>query len=177
MLFKPTPLDGAYIIELQRIQDARGHFARAWCCKEFAGQGLVTELVQANTAFNHHKGTVRGMHYQLAPYAETKLVRCTRGAIFDVIVDLRPSSATYCRSFSIRLTDDNGCMLYVPEGFAHGYQTLSDNSEIFYLVSEYYASAYERGVRWDDPRFEIQWPISDGVVISDKDRAWPDYKD
>ncbi len=177
MFFEPTPLDGAYTIELQRHQDERGYFARTWCCREFAEKGLATKLVQANMAFNRHKGTVRGLHYQCAPHAESKLVRCVRGAIFDVIVDLRPTSATYCRWFGTRLTSENGRMLYVPEGFAHGYQTLSDDSEIFYMVSEFYAPASEGGVRWNDLRFDISWPITDSVVISEKDRSWPDYKD
>lgn len=177
MLFEPTTLEGAYVVELQRHQDERGFFARTWCKREFAEQGLVSELVQANTALTHRKGTIRGLHYQLAPHAETKLVRCVRGAIFDVIVDLRPASATYCRWFGTRLTSDNGRMIYVPEGFAHGYQALSDDSEIFYLVSEFYAPVSERGIRWNDPRFKISWPISDAVIISEKDRNLPDYKD
>ena len=177
MLFQPTPLEGAHVIALQRHQDERGSFARTWCRREFAEQGLVTELVQANTAFTRKRGTIRGIHYQLAPHGETKLVHCVHGAIFDVIVDLRPASATYCQWFGIRLTAESDRLLYVPEGCAHGYQTLSDDSAIIYLVSEFYTPEAERGVRWNDPRFKIQWPITDAAVISDKDRSWPDYTD
>lgn len=174
MIFTKTALPGAYVIELDKRQDQRGFFARAWCQKEFAAHGLNPGIVQANLAFSPRRGTLRGLHYQLAPHAEAKLVRCTRGAIYDVIVDLRPDSPTHRRWIGVELTADNRRMLYVPEGFAHGYLTLVDESEVFYQTSQFYAPAFARGVRYDDPAFGIAWPI--GIaVISDADRNWPAY--
>ena len=176
MLFEQTKLKDAYVIQLEKIEDQRGFFARAWCEKEFAQHGLAAVVRQANVSFNIRKGTLRGMHYQIAPHGEAKTVRCTRGAIFDVIIDLRPDSATYQQWFGVELTADNYKMLYVPENFAHGFLTLEDRSEVTYQVSEFYTPGAERGIRWNDPAFGIQWPAA-AAVISDKDANWPDYKD
>jgi dTDP-4-dehydrorhamnose 3,5-epimerase len=175
MLFSPTNLEGSYVIELERRDDDRGFFARAWCEREFAENGLNTRLVQCNVSFNRRRGTLRGMHFQRPPHAEAKLVRCTRGAIHDVIIDLRAGSPTYKQWLGVDLTAENRRMLYVPEGFAHGYQTLVDESEVFYQVSEFYTPEAEGGVRWDDPAFGIVWPDPDGAFLSGKDRSWPDY--
>ena len=175
MLFTETELPGAYLIDLERREDERGFFARAWCADEFAEHGLSTKLVQANLSFNVRQGTVRGMHLQVEPHAEDKLVRCTRGAIYDVIIDLRPESKTYTRWLGVELDADSGRALYVPKGFAHGYQTLVPESETFYLVSEYYTPEAEDGVRWDDPAFGIEWPDRANAFLSEKDRNWPDF--
>jgi len=176
VIFKETPLKGAFVIEPEKLEDDRGFFARAWCRKEFERHGLITRLVQSNISFNHKRGTVRGMHFQTEPGKETKLVRCTRGAVYDVIVDLRVGSATYLKWFGVELTADNYRMLYVPEDFAHGYKTLTDEAEVFYQVSEFYSPECEQGVRWDDPAIGIEWPEDTKVVISEKDRSWPDLK-
>ncbi|MCA9909629.1 MAG: dTDP-4-dehydrorhamnose 3,5-epimerase [Anaerolineae bacterium] len=175
MQFKATPLAGAFIVELELRSDDRGFFARAFCAREFEEQGLKPAVAQCNLAFNYKRGTLRGMHYQLAPAAETKLVRCFRGAIYDVIVDLRPDSPTYLQHFGIELSADNRLALYIPEMFAHGYQTLTDECELLYQVSEFYTPGYEAGVRYDDPTFNIQWPIP-VEVISDKDLTWGPFK-
>ena len=177
MIFKETGLQGAYIIEPERIEDSRGFFARAWCQKEFEKAGLETNFVQCNLSFNVSRGTVRGMHFQKHPYEEVKLVRCTKGEIFDVIVDLEPTSATYLKWFGIHLSEKNHKMLYVPKNYAHGYQTLCDESEIFYQVSQFYVPGSEGGLRWDDPELAIQWPITSPITISDKDKNWPDFSD
>jgi dTDP-4-dehydrorhamnose 3,5-epimerase len=177
MIFKETELHGAYIIDIEPIEDSRGFFARAWATDEFAEQGLNSSLVHVNLAYNHRSGTLRGMHYQVAPYEEAKFIRCTRGAIYDIIIDLRRDSPTYKKWTGVELTAENRRAFYVPEGFAHGYQTLVDDTETFYLVSQHYSPESERGVRWDDPTFAIEWPKSDSRVISDKDRSWPDYAD
>jgi len=174
MIFTETKLKGAYIIELQKIEDARGFFARGWCQNEFEAHGLVPRIVQANVSHNKKRGTLRGMHYQVAPYAETKLIRCTRGALYDVIVDLRPDSETYKQWIGVELTADNYKMLYVPEGFAHGFITLEDDTDAFYQVSQFYTPGAERGARYNDPSFNIEWPV-EIQVISDKDKNWPDY--
>ena len=174
MIFKETKLSGAFIVELEKLEDERGFFARAWCQQEFEVRGLTSRLVQCNVSFGRTQGTLRGMHYQVAPYEEAKLVRCTRGAIYDVIIDLRPDSPTYKQWMGVELTAENHKMLYVPEGFAHGYQTLMDNTEVFYQVSQFYSPESERGLRYDDPVFGIEWPI-DVQVISDKDKSWSDY--
>ena len=176
MIFKETAVKDAYIIEIERRTDDRGFFARTWCRKEFEAQGLNTNLVQANVAFNIKRGTLRGMHYQISPYEETKLIRCTKGAIYDVIIDIRRNSPTYMKWIGAELTADNYRMLYVSEGFAHGYQTLQDNSEVSYQVSQFYTPNSEQGVRWNDPAFKITWPESEKVIISEKDRSWPDYR-
>jgi len=174
MIFHETKLENAYIIDIQKYQDQRGFFARAWCQNEFEAHGLVPRVVQTNISYNHIKGTLRGMHYQTAPYAETKLVRCTRGAICDVIIDLRPDSSTYKQWLGVELTSVNYRMLYVPKGFAHGFITLEDNVEVAYQVSQFYTPEAEGGVRYDDPAFGIEWPV-EVAIISDKDKSWPDY--
>jgi dTDP-4-dehydrorhamnose 3,5-epimerase len=174
MLFIETILKGAFIVKLEAIQDGRGFFARSWCYKEFENKGIMTHILQENLSFNRQAGTVRGMHYQEKPFQENKLVRCTRGAIYDVALDLRQESPTYLRWFGAELTADNYTMLYVPEGFAHGYQTLTDDAEVVYQVSQVYSPQAERGVRYDDPAFAIVWPLP-ASVISAKDRSWPDY--
>ncbi|MFO0957727.1 MAG: dTDP-4-dehydrorhamnose 3,5-epimerase [Isosphaeraceae bacterium] len=174
MIFTPTPLAGAFLIDLEKRGDDRGFFARAFCEKEFAQHGLVTHFCQVNNSLTSQKGTLRGMHYQLSPKAETKVVRCIRGALYDAILDLRPDSPTFGKSFGAELTAENRRVMYVPKGFAHGFITLSDDTEAFYFVDEFYAPDQERGVRWDDPRFSIEWPAKP-VVLSDKDRAWRDF--
>jgi dTDP-4-dehydrorhamnose 3,5-epimerase len=170
MKFIPTPLTGAFVIEPEPREDSRGAFARVFCRDEFTAQGLIADVAQCNLSFNPHKATLRGMHYQLAPHQEVKLVRCPQGAIFDVIIDL--GSGISGRWFGVELTADNRRMLYVPKGFAHGYVTLTDNSEVFYQVSEAYHPQFERGVRWDDPAFNIRWPMKP-MLLSDKDRDHP----
>jgi dTDP-4-dehydrorhamnose 3,5-epimerase len=172
MRFTETKVAGAFLIEPEPIADERGFFARTFCRDEFAANGLNPELAQANVSFNHHRGTLRGMHYQASPYEEAKLVRCTRGAIFDVALDLRPGSPTYLAWFGIELTDANHNMLYVPEGCAHGFLTLTDATEVAYQMSAPYAPAAARGVRWDDPAFGIEWP-GEIVVINERDRSYP----
>lgn len=174
MIFTETKLPGAFVIELQPVEDSRGFFARAWCREEFAQHGLDTRIQQANVSFNKTKGTLRGMHRQEEPFAEVKLIRCTRGAICDVVIDLRPDSPTYMQWTSVELTADNHRMLYIPKNFAHGFQTLDDNTEVTYQVSEVYTPAAERGIRFDDPAFGIKWPLA-VEVISDKDRNWADF--
>lgn len=170
MIFQETPLSGAYVIDLEKRGDDRGFFARAFCEKEFAAHGLATRFVQVNNSLSAQKGTLRGMHYQLAPRAETKLVRCLRGALYDIILDLRQGSSTFGRSFGATLSAENRQMMYVPKGFAHGLITLTDDTEAFYFVDEFYSPELERGVRWNDPKFDIQWPLQP-VVLSDKDRS------
>jgi dTDP-4-dehydrorhamnose 3,5-epimerase len=173
MRFKSTKLEGVYIVEPERLMDERGFFARAWCQREFENAGLETIFVQCNLSFNAKKGTVRGMHYQKNPYEEEKLVRCTKGEIFDVVVDLAPDSSTYLKWLGVHLTEDNHKMLYVPKNFAHGYQTLTDNAVVFYQVSQFYVPGSEGGLRWDDAQLGIQWPHTSGIIISEKDRQWP----
>lgn len=175
MIFRESGLEGAFVVEVDRIEDERGYFARTFCHREFREHGLTVEIVQANIAFNLRRGTLRGMHYQAAPYEEAKLVRCTRGAVYDVIVDLRAGSPTFCRWISIELTAENGVMLYVPEGFAHGYQTLEDDTETSYLMTAYYQPSAGRGVRWDDPAFGIRWPETEERTINERDCSWPDF--
>ena len=175
MIFKETKLKGAFIIQIEKLEDKRGFFARSWCKKEFEAYCLNGNIVQSNISFNKKNGTLRGMHYQVAPYEEVKIVRCTMGAIYDVIIDLRPNSSTYMEWVAVKLTFDNHKMLYVPEGFAHGYQTLANNTEVFYQVSQFYSPEHERGVRWNDPLFNIKWPKVDNIIFSDKDKNWPDY--
>ena len=174
MIVKPTALAGAWAIELDRHVDERGFFARTWCAREAERHGLNSRVVQCSTSYNAKKGTLRGMHYQAAPYAEAKLVRCTRGAIYDVIVDLRPSSVTFKRYVAVTLSEDNGRAVYIPEGCAHGFQTLTDDSEVLYQMSEFYVPSHSRGVRWDDPAFGIPWP-PDERTITERDRTYPDF--
>jgi dTDP-4-dehydrorhamnose 3,5-epimerase len=171
MRFTETKLQGAYIVELERREDSRGFFARAFCQKEFAAHGLKPLIAQANVAYNFKKGTLRGMHFQFPPAAETKLVRCTRGAILDIIVDLRPESPTYLQHIAVELNEENRHALYVPERFAHGYQTLRDNTETSYHVGEFYAPDYESGLMQDDPGLGLHWPLP-VAVISDKDQKF-----
>jgi dTDP-4-dehydrorhamnose 3,5-epimerase len=175
MIFTETKLQGAYQIDLELREDDRGFFARSFCQNEFAARDLQTVIAQSNVSFNRKKGTLRGMHFQTAPKAEAKLVRCSRGAIYDVIIDLRPESATYCSWDAIDLTADNNRMLYIPEGFAHGFQTLVDNTEVFYQMFEFYSPEHAGGVRWDDPAFGITWPIAD-PIISEKDLSYALHK-
>ncbi len=175
MKFVETSLKDAYVIELERRGDERGFFARAWCVREFAERGLATRFVQGNLSFNRRKGTLRGLHYQVPPHGEVKLVRCPRGAIYDVIVDLRPDSPTFMKWTGVELAEGDGRLLYVPEEFAHGFQTLQDDTEVSYEVSEFYAPDFERGVRYNDPAFGVDWPLV-VTVISAKDRAWPDFE-
>lgn len=174
MHFLPAGVEGAFIVEPRRFEDARGFFARTWCGREFEARGLSAKLVQASVAFNHKAGTLRGMHYQQPPNAEVKLVRCTAGAIYDVIIDLRPQSSTYLRHIGVELSGANHLMLYIPEGFAHGYLTLSDNAEVAYQMSEYYEPGAGRGVRWNDPVFGIRWPAAVTTII-ERDNTYPDY--
>jgi dTDP-4-dehydrorhamnose 3,5-epimerase len=174
MLFTKTGLEGAWLVEPTPARDERGWFARTFCEKEFGAQGLETRFVQHSTSQNVSKGTLRGMHFQTAPHAEAKLVRCLRGAIWDVIIDLNVDSPTYRQWRGFELTADNVNQLYIPKGFAHGFQTLEDGCEIGYLISEFYAPGASTGVRWDDPVFAIQWPLPVSVM-SDKDRGWPDF--
>jgi dTDP-4-dehydrorhamnose 3,5-epimerase len=174
VIFIETKLKGAFLIEPEIIADQRGFFARTWCRQEFAAHQLDAELVQCNISFNAKKSTLRGMHYQVKPHAETKLVRCTKGSLYDVIIDLRPSSATFKQWIGVELTAGNHRMLYIPKGFAHGFLTLEDDTEVFYQMSEFYAPEYARGVRWNDPTFQIQWP-GEVKVISDRDNTYPDF--
>ena len=174
MRFTETPLKGAYIIEINKIGDDRGFFGRSWCRKEMADAGLNPNIAQINTSYSQHKGTFRGLHYQIQPHQECKMVRCTKGSIFDVIVDIRPESPTFLRWFGTDLNENNHKALYSPEGFAQGFITLEDGSEITYFTSEFYAPGKDRGVRYNDPQIGIQLPIQP-VIITEKDRSWPDF--
>jgi dTDP-4-dehydrorhamnose 3,5-epimerase len=170
--FTETNVGGAKVIDPSPLEDARGRFMRAWCAREFAANGLEFLPAQANMGFSARKGTVRGMHFQDVPAVEAKLVRCTRGSMFDVVLDLRPESPSYCKWYGVELNASNGRMLYVPEGCAHGYQTLEEGTEMYYMTSEFYTPNAVRGVRFDDPAFSIQWPL-DAAVVSEQDRNWP----
>jgi len=174
MIFSETKLKGSFLIEPERKEDQRGFFARTWCQEEFEDHALNPKLVQCSVSFNNKKGTLRGMHYQVSPFEETKLVRCTKGEIFDVIIDLRPDSQTFKKYFSVLLNEENRLMLYVPPGFAHGFQTMTDNAEVFYQMSQLYSPEHARGVRWNDPVFGIQWP-DDKRIIIDRDLNYPDF--
>ena len=175
MIFTETKLKGAFIIDLERFIDERGFFARSWCQREFEEHGLNPRLAQCNISYNISKGTLRGMHYQVSPCEEAKLVRCTMGAIFDVIVDLRPESPTLKSYFADIITAENRKMFYIPEGFAHGFLTLQDDTEVQYQMSGFYSPDHARGVRWNDPAFGIQWP-AEVKVISDRDKYYPDFR-
>ena len=170
MKFIETKLKGAYIIEPEPMEDERGFFARSFCQKEFKEHGLNFDVAQCNVSYNKKKGTIRGMHYQVAPYEEIKLVQCTAGAIFDVIIDLRPESPTFKQWFGYLLVAGTYRMLYVPKGFAHGYLSLKNNTAVFYQISEFYHPECERTIRWDDPTFGIKWPIMSEYIVSEKDR-------
>lgn len=174
MIFRETALKGAFIIVPEWNEDPRGFFARTWCAEEFHAHGLNPMLVQCSISYNKKKGTLRGMHYQIAPFGEVKLIRCTMGAIYDVIIDLRSDSPNYTKHLTSVLTASNRHMLYIPEGFAHGFQTLEDNTEVFYQMSQVYMPESARGVRWNDPVFGIQWP-PDERIIADRDQQYPDF--
>lgn len=174
MIFTPTPLAGTFVIEPELLEDPRGWFTRTWCRREFEARGLDTRVAQCSMSLNKKKGTLRGMHFQAPPFEEAKLVRCPRGSIYDVIIDLRPGSPTRLRHFAVILTAENRKSLYLPAGFAHGFQTLVADTEVFYQISEFYSPEHSRGVRWDDPAFGIQWP-EDERTISDRDRNYPDF--
>ncbi|HTJ23518.1 MAG TPA: dTDP-4-dehydrorhamnose 3,5-epimerase [Gemmatimonadaceae bacterium] len=174
MIFSATPLAGAYVVDVEQRADDRGFFARTWCQREFADMGLSHDVVQCNLSHTTRRGTLRGMHWQAAPYGEAKLVRCTRGSIWDVIIDLRPDSPTYTRHFGVELTSVSARALFVPEGFAHGYVTLEDETDVFYQMSQFYEPSAARGVRWNDPAFGIAWPISD-PLLHPRDAHYPDF--
>lgn len=176
MIFQETKLPGAFVIKPEKYEDERGCFARSYCSREFETHGLNAKVVQCSISYNRKKGTLRGMHYQVAPHAEVKLVRCTRGAIYDVIIDLRQDSRTFLRWVAVELTQDNRHALYVPEMFAHGFQTLADHTEVFYQISEFYAPEHARGIRWNDARFGIDWPLQPSAM-SEKDRKLPDFRE
>jgi dTDP-4-dehydrorhamnose 3,5-epimerase len=175
VIFTETSLRGAFVVELEKVDDERGWFARSFSADEFRAHSLEPAVVQCNLSFNRLRGTLRGMHYQDVPHTECKLVRCTRGAIYDVVVDLRTDSPTYCDWLGLELTPGNGYMLYVPKGLAHGFQTLMDESEVFYQMSEMHVPSSARGVRWDDRAFGIRWPEAHERIISAKDQAYPDF--
>jgi dTDP-4-dehydrorhamnose 3,5-epimerase len=175
VIFHKTQLQDAFVIDPERFEDGRGFFARTWCRDEFERRGLNPRLVQCNLSYNVRKGTLRGMHYQIKPHEEAKLIRCTRGAAYDVIVDLRPDSPTYRRWGAVELTAENRRMLYIPEGCAHGFETLEDGTEVFYQMSESYHPEDARGFRWDDPAFGIEWPLPPSI-ISHKDRGYAPFR-
>jgi dTDP-4-dehydrorhamnose 3,5-epimerase len=175
VIFEELRLPGAFVIDLERREDERGFFARTWCANEFADHDLNTRLVQANMCWNPRQGTLRGMHFQNEPHAETKVVRATRGVIYDVIIDLREGSETFKQWVGVELSAENGRALYIPEGFAHGFQTLVPDCEVHYLVTEFYAPSVEGGVRWNDPAFGIEWPDPANAFLSEKDATWPDF--
>jgi dTDP-4-dehydrorhamnose 3,5-epimerase len=176
MIFTETPLAGAFLIELERALDERGSFARVFDAEAWQSNGLNSQIVQCSVSFNTRRGTLRGMHYQADPWAECRLVRCTRGAIYDVIIDLRPDSPTFTHWFGAEITETNDRLLYIPEGFAHGFQTLEDATEVSYQMSQIYVPEAARGVRWDDPALAVEWPdAEDGRVISARDLSYPDF--
>lgn len=174
-MFVETFLKGAFVIDLEKREDDRGFFARAFCQREFAEHGLEVQVAQCNVSFNERKGTLRGMHYQVSPFEEAKLVRCNMGSIYDVIIDLRRGSPTLGQSFGVELTAQNRRMLYVPREFAHGFQTLEHNTEVFYLMSQFYSAEHSRGVRWNDPAFGINWPL-DERIINERDQTYSDFR-
>jgi dTDP-4-dehydrorhamnose 3,5-epimerase len=176
MKFTETNIEGAYKIQVEKFSDDRGFFGRGYCEKEFLNQGITMQIAQANIGYSKKKNTIRGLHYQLEPYAEDKLVRCVRGSLLDVAVDLRESSPTYGKSIEIELTEDESSLVFIPAGCAHGYQTLTDDTEIFYMVSAFYSPEHERGIRWNDPAIDVKWREIHNVIISDKDKNWPDFK-
>lgn len=174
-MFTETGLAGAFLVDVERIEDERGFFGRSYCRRDFEARGLAREFVQCNVSYNSVRGTLRGLHYQQPPYEEAKLVRCTKGSIYDVIVDLRPRSETFRRHIGVVLSEDNRRALYVPEGFGHGFLTLTDQAEVFYQMSQFYEPSAARGVRWNDPAFAIPWP-EPVVVISERDRTYQDFQ-
>lgn len=174
MRFVGTPIPGAFVVELERVEDERGFFARSWCSEEFRKVGLSSRLAQCSISFNVRRGTLRGLHYQANPHEEAKLIRCTSGRIHDVIVDIRSKSEAYKGIFAVELSAQNRRMLYVPEGVAHGFQTLEDNTEVFYQISEFYQPELARGIRWNDRTFQIHWPM-EPTLMSARDREFPDF--
>lgn len=174
MRFVATALPGAFVVEQERFEDERGWFARTWCRREFEAMGLATDLVQCNVSSNRRRGTLRGMHWQAEPHSEAKLVRCTRGSLLDVIIDLRPGSTAYLRHAAVELTAASGRALYVPAGFAHGFVTLEDDTEVFYQMSQFHEPTAARGVRWNDPAFAIDWPVAD-PILHPRDASYPDF--
>ena len=174
MIFQTTEIPGAYVLEQQQHQDARGHFARLWCRQDFESHGLKSNFVQGSVSHNRYRGTLRGMHYQRTPHSESKLVQVTRGAIYDVIIDLRADSPTYKAWFGLELTSDKGTMLYIPDGCAHGFVTLSDNTDVHYQMTDFFYPESAAGVRWNDPSFSIRWPL-EPVVINERDNQYEDY--
>jgi dTDP-4-dehydrorhamnose 3,5-epimerase len=175
MKFEKLKVKGAYCISLEKHEDHRGFFSRLWCKDEFKNQGIAFEPVQVNFSRSLKRGTIRGMHYQVDPFAEAKLVCCVKGSVYDAMIDLRPNSQTYLQWDAAELKKENFQLLFIPAGCAHGYQVMSDNSELIYFVSQYYQPQAERGIRWDDRRFNINWPIPEGTVLSEKDNSWPEY--
>ncbi len=176
MIFEPLPLNGAYIIEIERFEDIRGFFGRSWSDREFEEQGLFGKFVESNVSFSKKKGTLRGMHFQKPPQEQIKLVRCTSGEIYDVIIDLRRGSPTYKKYSGVELSAENRRMLYVPGEFAHGFQTLKQNTEVFYMVSKYYAPESAGGIRWNDPAFGVEWPVAERTILP-RDLSYPDFVD
>jgi dTDP-4-dehydrorhamnose 3,5-epimerase len=175
MLFTETKLAGAFLIQPEPVEDERGFFARTWCLRELEDHGLVSRLAQCSVSYNRRKGTLRGMHYQIAPHQEEKIVRCTQGALWDVTLDLRPESPTFKQWVGYELSADNRAQVYIPAGCAHGFQTLEDNTEALYMISEFYSPESARGVRWDDPAFSITWPAAERRIISARDAGYPDF--
>lgn len=176
MIFNETAVCGVFVLELEKKHDERGYFARSWCRAEFEEHGLDSNLVQCNVSFNHRKGTLRGIHYQVHPHGESKLMRCTRGRLFDVALDLRPGSPTFLKWTGVELSPDNGKLFFIPKGCAHGFQTLEEGTEIFYQMSDLYVPEAARGVRWNDPLFGIRWPDEEHRVMSVRDRDYPDAR-
>jgi dTDP-4-dehydrorhamnose 3,5-epimerase len=174
MIFSETKLPGVFVVEPEKFKDVRGFFTQSWSARAFAAHGLNADMAECNISFNERRGTLRGMHFQHAPYEQAKLVRCTRGAIYDVAIDLRPKSATFMQWVAVELTADSHRMLYVPKGFAHGFQTLQDETEVFYQTSDVYAPEYADGVRWDDPAFGVEWPAAERTII-ERDRSYPNF--
>lgn len=175
MKFTPTKIAGVWIVDMERHEDERGWFARTWCAEELRKHGLNSGLSQCSASFNRHRGTLRGMHWQAAPHEEAKLVRCVRGAMFDVVLDLRPDSATFKQWVGMELTPENGRSLYVPEGCGHGFQTLADDTEVLYLIAGEFQPACACNVRWNDPQFAIKWPLHEEAVLSQRDCDFPDF--
>jgi dTDP-4-dehydrorhamnose 3,5-epimerase len=175
VIFRETRIAGALVIEPERHVDDRGSFARIWCARELSLRGVDTRLAQSSVSANPRRGTLRGLHYSVAPHAEAKVVRCVRGAAYDVLVDVRPGSPTQCQWHAETLSADNGLAVYAPQGVAHGFVTLEDSTDVLYLISEFYDAACSRGVRWNDPAFSVPWPVRD-PILSDRDRGYPDYQ-
>jgi dTDP-4-dehydrorhamnose 3,5-epimerase len=176
MIFTEREVKGVYVIELERFEDERGFFAPSFSQREFEAHGLVGRFLENNVSYNRRRGTLRGLHYQAAPYGQAKLVRCTRGSIFDVAVDLRPTSPTFRQWVGVRLTQENRLMVYLPADIAHGFQTLEDDTEVFYQVSEVYTPEASMGYRWNDPAFKVKWPLPDGPILSKRDESYSDFK-